>query len=93
MEKVVVGRAGFDLLGCTGFYIEPESMEILKCSIKNGCILTDGKVTVSDNGSGIHIHLFRSAESFPLLCTRRSQGFQNRTEPVHRTASWKDRSK
>ena len=54
MEKVVVGRAGFDLLGCTGFYIEPESMEILKCSIKNGCILTDGKVTVSDNGS-VHI--------------------------------------
>ncbi|MDO4345141.1 MAG: hypothetical protein Q4C50_10105 [Eubacteriales bacterium] len=54
MEKIEVGRAGFDFVTCVGFYIRSENIETIRCNIKNGSFPNCLKASVSANGA-VHI--------------------------------------
>lgn len=54
MERIEVGRAGFDFVVCMGFYIDPDNIEAIKCNIKNSTFPNCIKASVSSNGA-VHI--------------------------------------
>ena len=54
MERIEVGRAGFDFITCTGFKIQNEDIETVKGNIRDGVFPTCIKASVSANGA-IHI--------------------------------------